>query len=188
MAFLSHHVKFPQMSLKFKNRLTSLLWALTAAAALASMGGCSGGKITPKGSTHLSTPTKGKTSTSKVSNQTKGNTGGSSSSSSSSAKKTTGKVEKGQASYYADKFHGRATASGEKYDKRKMTGAHRTLPFGSVVRVTNTANGKSVDVRINDRGPFKAGRIVDVSRAAAEKLGMIQAGVINCTMEVISTP
>ena len=99
MAFLSHHVKFPQMSLKFKNRLTSLLWALTAAAALASMGGCSGGKITPKGSTHLSTPTKGKTSTSKVSNQTKGKTGGSSSSSSSSAKKTTGKVEKGQASY-----------------------------------------------------------------------------------------
>lgn len=188
MAFLSHHVKFPQMTLKFKNRLTSLLWALVAAALLASMGGCSGGKITPKGSTHLSTPKKGSASTSKVSSQKKGSAGGSSSSSSSSAKKTTGKVEKGQASYYADKFHGRATASGEKYDKRKMTGAHRTLPFGSVVRVTNTANGKSVDVRINDRGPFKAGRIVDVSRAAAEKLGMIQAGVINCTMEVLSTP
>lgn len=102
--------------------------------------------------------------------------------------KPQGKVEKGKASYYADKFHGRATASGEKYDKRKLTGAHRTLPFGTVVRVTNTATGQSVDVRINDRGPFKAGRVVDVSRAAAEKLGMIRAGVIDCTVQVISKP
>lgn len=154
--------------------------------------GCSGGKVAPKGSTHLSTSGKsggtGKKTTPKGS--TTGGTSSSSSSSSSSAsgKKGTGKIEKGQASYYADKFHGRATASGEKYDKRKMTGAHRTLPFGTIVRVTNTATGKSVDVRINDRGPFKAGRVVDVSRAAAEKLGMIQAGVINCTVEVISTP
>ena len=123
--------------------------------------------------------TKGNTSSKTTANTNSGKT---------SAKKTTGKTEKGQASYYADKFHGRATASGEKYDKKKLTGAHRTLPFGTIVRVTNTANGKSVDVRINDRGPFKAGRIVDVSRAAAEKLDMIKAGVINCTMEVISQP
>ncbi|MDY4174887.1 MAG: septal ring lytic transglycosylase RlpA family protein [Bacteroidales bacterium] len=107
---------------------------------------------------------------------------------STTAKKTSGKVEKGQASYYADKFHGRSTASGEKYDKKKLTGAHRTLPFGTIVRVTNTANGKSVDIRINDRGPFKAGRVVDLSRAAAEKVDMIQSGVINCTVEVISQP
>lgn len=99
-----------------------------------------------------------------------------------------GQTFKGQASYYADKFHGKATASGEKYDKSKMTCAHRTLPFGTKLRVTNTANGKSVDVTVNDRGPFKEGRVVDVSRAAAEKLDMIQSGVINCTVKVISTP
>lgn len=164
--------------------------AAAAAILTAGLGGCSGGKIAPKGSTHLSTAKSG--GTTKKTTTTKGKTqgGGSSSSgsSSSAAKKGDGKVEKGQASYYADKFHGRATASGEKYDKRKMTGAHRTLPFGTIVRVTNTATGASVDVRINDRGPFKAGRVVDVSRAAAEKLGMIQAGVINCTVQVISTP
>lgn len=170
-------------------RIKPLLLAAAAAILMAPMGGCSGGKITPKGSTHLSTSNGG--TTTKKTTTTKGSTtsgGGSAASSSSSVKKSSGKVEKGQASYYADKFHGRATASGEKYDKRKMTGAHRTLPFGTVVRVTNTATGASVDVRINDRGPFKAGRVVDVSRAAAEKLGMIQAGVINCTVQVISTP
>lgn len=167
-------------------RIRPLLLAAAAAIAIAGMGGCSGGKVTPKGSTHLSTSKGG--STTKKTTTTKGATTGGSASSSSAAKKNSGKVEKGQASYYADKFHGRTTASGEKYDKRKMTGAHRTLPFGTIVRVTNTATGASVDVRINDRGPFKAGRVVDVSRAAAEKLGMIQAGVINCTVQVISTP
>ncbi len=164
------------------------LVALAAAAMVAGMGGCSGGKVVPKGSTHLSTSGKAGSATVKKSSSSKSGSSSSSSSSSSSTTKASGKVEKGQASYYADKFHGRATASGEKYDKRKLTGAHRTLPFGTVVRVTNTANGKSVDVRINDRGPFKAGRIVDVSRAAAERLDMVQAGVINCTMQVISTP
>ncbi len=142
-----------------------------------SMGSCSGSKSTSKSNTHQTTTKKSNSSSSS-----------SSKSSSSSSKKSTGKVEKGQASYYADKFQGRATASGEKYDKKKLTGAHRTLAFGTVVRVTNTANGKSVDITINDRGPFKAGRVVDVSRAAAEKLDMIKAGVINCTVEVISTP
>ncbi|AUX70985.1 septal ring lytic transglycosylase RlpA family lipoprotein [Porphyrobacter sp. HT-58-2] len=82
----------------------------------------------------------------------------------------------GSASYYAAKFHGRRTASGETFDNRAMTAAHRSLPFGSLVRVTNPANGQSVVVRINDRGPFTRGRVIDVSRAAAEELGMVARG------------
>ncbi|MBU7580265.1 MAG: septal ring lytic transglycosylase RlpA family protein [Porphyrobacter sp.] len=83
---------------------------------------------------------------------------------------------RGNASYYAAKFQGRRTASGERFDNDDLTAAHRTLPFGSLVRVTNPANGKSVVVRINDRGPFSAGRTIDVSRAAAVELGMIARG------------
>lgn len=95
------------------------------------------------------------------------------------------KTENGSASYYADKFHGRTTANGEKYDKNKMTAAHKKLPFGSVVRVVNLNTGKSVTVRINDRGPFVKGRIIDLSRVAAEKLGLIQAGVLKVRVEVL---
>ncbi len=102
------------------------------------------------------------------------------------AKKT--KVEKGEASYYADKFNGRQTASGETFSNKKLTAAHRTLEFGTVVKVTNQSNGKSVKVRINDRGPFKKGRIIDLSKAAAEKIDMVQSGVANVTVEIISTP
>ena len=80
------------------------------------------------------------------------------------------------ASYYAAKFNGRRTASGERFDNSDMTAAHRTLPFGSLVRVTNPANGRSVVVRINDRGPFTRGRLIDVSRAAAAELGMVARG------------
>ncbi len=169
------------------SRCKNLFLTALAIAALAT--GCSSEKSTSKQTTHRAV-TSAAQSSKKTSTTTKGNTTSKTDSNSgkTSAKKTTGKTEKGQASYYADKFHGRATASGEKYDKKKLTGAHRTLPFGTIVRVTNTANGKSVNIRINDRGPFKAGRIVDVSRAAAEKLDMIKAGVINCTMEVISQP
>lgn len=83
---------------------------------------------------------------------------------------------RGSASYYAAKFDGRRTASGERFDNDDMTAAHRTLPFGSLVRVTNPANGKSVVVRINDRGPFSHGRMIDVSRAAAEELGIVARG------------
>jgi rare lipoprotein A len=82
----------------------------------------------------------------------------------------------GTASYYAAKFHGRRTASGERFDMHAMTAAHRTLPFGSKVRVTNPANGNSVVVRINDRGPFTKGRAIDVSHAAAKELGLIARG------------
>ncbi len=87
-------------------------------------------------------------------------------------------METGYASYYATKFHGRRTANGEVYDENKMTAAHRTLPFGTRVRVTNITNGKSVVVRINDRGPFHRGRVIDVSRRAARELGFIREGVI----------
>lgn len=86
------------------------------------------------------------------------------------------RIAGGAASYYAAKFHGRRTASGERFDNTALTAAHRTLPFGSKVRVTNPANGKSVVVRINDRGPFHKGRTIDVSHAAAQKLGLIARG------------
>ena len=82
----------------------------------------------------------------------------------------------GVASYYGKRFHGRRTASGERFDMHGMTAAHRTLPFGSRVRVTNPRNGQSVVVRINDRGPFHGDRIIDVSRAAATDLGLIGPG------------
>lgn len=96
------------------------------------------------------------------------------------------KVLHGKATYYADKYHGRTTASGEKYDKHKLTAAHRTLAFGTKVKVTNLSNSKSVVVTINDRGPFgKAERIIDLSRAAAEKIDMIQAGVVDVTVEIL---
>ena len=79
--------------------------------------------------------------------------------------------EYGSASYYSDKFQGRKTASGDLYDKNKFTGAHKSLEFGTQVKVTRLDNKKSVTIRINDRGPYIKGRVVDVSRAAAEKLG-----------------
>ncbi len=84
--------------------------------------------------------------------------------------------ETGVASWYGGRFHGRKTASGERYNQNKMTAAHKTLPFGTRVRVKNLNNGKSVSVVINDRGPFTKGRIIDVSRAAARKLDMINSG------------
>ena len=86
-------------------------------------------------------------------------------------------VERGQASWYGPRFHGRRTASGERYDQHAMTAAHKTLPFGSLVRVRSLVTGKEIDVRINDRGPFIRGRVIDISRAAAESLGMMGLGV-----------
>ena len=83
----------------------------------------------------------------------------------------------GKASWYSDKLHGRVTASGALYDKTLLTAAHRSLPFGTRVTVTHLASGKTVNVVINDRGPFTKGRIIDLSRAAAEQLGMIAEGV-----------
>lgn len=85
--------------------------------------------------------------------------------------------EHGQASWYGERFQGRPTASGERFDKNRLTAAHKTLPFGTLVRVRSLQTGREVDVRINDRGPFTKGRVIDVSRAAAEALGMVAAGV-----------
>jgi len=86
-------------------------------------------------------------------------------------------VAVGKASYYANGFHGKKTANGEKFDKKEFTAAHRTLPFGTIVRVTNLNNGKMVFVKINDRGPFIKNRIIDLSKAAAKKLDMVDNGV-----------
>ena len=86
--------------------------------------------------------------------------------------------EVGVASYYADRFHGRQTASGERYDRNAYTAAHRRLPFGALVKVTRIDNGETVEVRINDRGPFVKGRVIDLSYAAAKRLGMLRKGVV----------
>ncbi len=91
-------------------------------------------------------------------------------------------IESGKASYYADKFEGRQTSNGEIFKQNKKTAAHRTLPFGTKVTVTNLANGRTVKVRINDRGPFVKGRMIDLSKKAAKKLDMVDAGVANVQM------
>ena len=80
------------------------------------------------------------------------------------------------ASWYGGKFHGRKTASGEKFNKNKLTAAHRNLPFGTKIKVTNLSNGKKVVLRINDRGPFIKSRVLDVSRKAAKELGFLNQG------------
>jgi rare lipoprotein A len=91
----------------------------------------------------------------------------------------------GIASWYGRKFHGRTTASGERYDMGALTAAHRTLPFGTRVDVVRLDTGATVRVRINDRGPFVDGRIVDLSRAAARRLDMIEAGIVRVGLRVV---
>jgi rare lipoprotein A len=98
---------------------------------------------------------------------------------------TPAKAEKGLASWYGAPYHGRASASGEIYNQDQLTAAHRTLPFGTVVRVRRLDKNRSVIVRINDRGPFVASRVIDVSRAAAERLGMMLQGVAPVAVEVL---
>lgn len=92
----------------------------------------------------------------------------------------------GLASWYGERFHGRLTASGERYDMAGLTAAHPSLPFGSRVRVTNLANGRSVVVVINDRGPYAKGRLVDLSHAAAKQLGIVEDGVAQVRLDVLS--
>jgi rare lipoprotein A len=94
-------------------------------------------------------------------------------------------VQDGIASYYAEEFHGRKTSSGETYDMNDLTAAHQTLPFGTVVKVTNKTTGRSVIVRINDRGPFLKDRIIDLSLGAAEKIGMIGPGTAEVHLEIL---
>jgi len=96
-----------------------------------------------------------------------------------------GDTEKGIASWYGKKYHGRLTANGERYDMHKMTAAHRTFPFGTVVEVTNLENGRKARVRINDRGPFVKGRIIDLSYKAARELEMVESGVVRVRIEVV---
>jgi len=94
-----------------------------------------------------------------------------------------GAIEKGKASYYADKYHGRTTASGEVFNQQALSAAHQTLSFGSRVKVTNIANNKSVIVTINDRGPFIRGRIIDLSKMAFSQIASVKQGVIDVTVE-----
>jgi rare lipoprotein A len=93
----------------------------------------------------------------------------------------------GEASWYGGKFHGRTTANGETYDMNQLTAAHRTLPFGSKVRVTNPATNESVVVRINDRGPYAGNRVIDLSRAAAKAVRLIGPGVAPVKLEVLAS-
>lgn len=95
-------------------------------------------------------------------------------------------IGQGKASYYASRLQGRRTASGERLNNADLTAAHRELPFGSLVRVTNLANQQSVVVRINDRGPHGGGRIIDVSRKAAEQLGMLRSGTAPVRLESLA--
>jgi rare lipoprotein A len=94
----------------------------------------------------------------------------------------------GKASYYAEKFHGNPTASGEIFDMNGLTAAHKTLPFGTICRVTNLENNKQVIIKINDRGPFIENRILDLSKGAALKLDSIKSGVIEVKIEILSKP
>lgn len=104
-----------------------------------------------------------------------------------------GYLGEGLASYYGPGLHGRPTASGERFNQNAMTAAHRTLPFGTCVRVVNMENGRTVDVRVNDRGPFKQERVIDVSLGAAKKLGLVDKGLARvrlyrCEQPVSSIP
>jgi rare lipoprotein A len=96
-----------------------------------------------------------------------------------------GYTEKGEASFYADKHQNKKTANGERYSHDSMTAAHRKIPFGSKINVTNTANGQSVVATVNDRGPYVRGRIVDLSKSAFDSIANVSTGVIDVEIEVI---
>ncbi len=97
-----------------------------------------------------------------------------------------GQTWTGKASWYGPKFHGRKTANGETYDMNGMTAAHRKLPFNTIIEVTLLSSGKSCRVRINDRGPFKGNRILDLSKGAAKKIGLIEEGVGKVRIRIVS--
>lgn len=97
------------------------------------------------------------------------------------------KISTGVVSWYGDKFHGRKTASGETYDKHELTAAHKSLPFGTKVKVTNIRNGKSVVVEINDRGPYAKSRVLDLSQAAFSEIGHTNTGVMQVEYEIIKS-
>lgn len=97
-------------------------------------------------------------------------------------------TQAGVASYYHDRFHGRKTASGTAYNKNALSAAHKSLPLGSTVKVTDTRTGRSVVVKINDRGPYVRGRVIDLSRAAAQEIGLTEKGLAKVKIEVLSMP
>jgi rare lipoprotein A len=97
-------------------------------------------------------------------------------------------ISYGVASFYGPGFHGRKTANGETFDQDAFTAAHKKLPFGTVIKVTDVTNGRSVKVRINDRGPFISGRDIDVSQGVAKRLGFIDRGVVNVKLEILDFP
>ncbi|QHL87887.1 septal ring lytic transglycosylase RlpA family protein [Nibribacter ruber] len=99
-----------------------------------------------------------------------------------------GETQKGLASWYGAKYHGRKTSSGEVYNRHKLTAAHNGLPLGTIVKVTNLSNGESVVVKINDRGPFKGRRIIDLSEAAAKQIKYRNAGLAEVSVEVVELP
>ncbi len=101
------------------------------------------------------------------------------------AKLKKGQTWRGVASYYGPKFHGRKTSNGEVFDMHRFTAAHKTLPFGTILEVTNLKNGKKCQVRINDRGPFIEGRIIDLSMGSAKKIGMINDGIAEVELKII---
>lgn len=101
---------------------------------------------------------------------------------------TEGAYQIGLASYYAHKFHGRQTANGEIFDMYGLSAAHRELPLGTVIRVTHMGNGRSLELRVNDRGPFIPGRILDLSLGAAQKLDMVEAGVAEIRIDILKEP
>jgi len=109
------------------------------------------------------------------------------STSNSGAAAIAGVTESGKIAWYGHKFAGRKTASGEAFNPQALTMAHKTLPFGTRVKITNPKNSKSVTVRVNDRGPTAPDRVGDVSNAAARKLGMIKSGVIEADLAVVGT-
>jgi len=94
-------------------------------------------------------------------------------------------VEEGEASYYANLFIGRKTASGDVFFQDSLTAAHKTLPLGTIVKVTNVKNGKSIEVKINDRGPFAKGRVIDLTRRGADSLDFLRAGLADVVLEAI---
>ncbi len=104
------------------------------------------------------------------------------------ARVTAGHTQNGVASYYHDRFHGRKTASGVAYNKNALSAAHKSLPLGTEVRVTDARSGKSVIVKINDRGPFVKGRVIDLSRAAAREIGLTKKGLTKVKVEVLKLP
>ena len=107
------------------------------------------------------------------------------SSASASPRAPEGYRQRGVASWYGPEFHGRRTASGERFDQEGLTAAHRSLPLGTRVRVTNLENGRSVIVTVTDRGPFVRGRVIDLSRGAARRLGILRAGTARVRVEPI---